>query len=150
MQTKFVILDEADMMLNVGFADDVEHILQGVPEERQTMLFSATMPSWVKNLTQKYLNNPVLVDLVGDAQSGKIADSIRSAAAGACPLCLHPTVSTLTQSRIYVRSLTHAVQRLKTLHLSSVLLWGLSARQSACQTTILYKRCNLHRAGHIT
>ena len=79
MQAKFVILDEADMMLNVGFADDVEHILQGVPKERQTMLFSATMPSWVKNLTQKYLQNPVLVDLVGDSQSGKIADTIRSA-----------------------------------------------------------------------
>ena len=64
-------------MLNVGFADDVEHILTNVPQERQTMLFSATMPPWVKNLTQKFLKTPVLVDLVGEAGSGKIAESIR-------------------------------------------------------------------------
>ena len=72
-----MILDEADMMLNVGFADDVEHILTACPQQRQTMLFSATMPPWVKNLTQKFLQQPVLVDLVGDASSGKIAESIR-------------------------------------------------------------------------
>lgn len=77
VQIKFVILDEADMMLSVGFAEDVEHILQGVPEERQTMLFSATMPSWVKSITQRFLQNPMLVDLVGDAQSGKIAEGVR-------------------------------------------------------------------------
>ena len=79
MQIQYVVLDEADMMLNVGFADDVEHILSGVPEQRQTMLFSATMPSWVKGLTQKYLKTPVLVDLVGDSASGKINESVRCA-----------------------------------------------------------------------
>jgi len=42
---KFFVLDEADMMLNVGFEDDVERILESVPSERQTLLFSATMPA---------------------------------------------------------------------------------------------------------
>ena len=44
-QVEFFVLDEADMMLNVGFEDDVERILESVPSERQTLLFSATMPA---------------------------------------------------------------------------------------------------------
>lgn len=76
-QTRFVVLDEADMMLSMGFSEDVEVILERVPKERQTLLFSATMPSWVKNITKRFLNNPTLVDLVGDAQSGKMPDSIK-------------------------------------------------------------------------
>lgn len=76
MQIKFFILDEADMMLSVGFDEDVDQILEGVPKERQTMLFSATMPTWVKTLTRKHLNNPVMVDLVGEANSGKLNEDI--------------------------------------------------------------------------
>ena len=76
-QTRYVVLDEADMMLSMGFSDDVETILESVPTERQTMLFSATMPGWVKNITKKHLKNPSLVDLVGEAQSGKMPDSIK-------------------------------------------------------------------------
>jgi ATP-dependent RNA helicase DDX21 len=79
-EIEFVILDEADMMLSVGFDEDVETILESVPEKRQTMLFSATMPSWVKRLTKKHLKDPVLVDLVGDSQSGKLNENIRSMA----------------------------------------------------------------------
>ena len=75
-QIKFFILDEADMMLSVGFDEDVDEILEGVPKERQTMLFSATMPSWVKGLTRKHLTNPVMVDLVGEANSGKLNEDI--------------------------------------------------------------------------
>lgn len=43
------------------------------------MLFSATMPAWVKSLTRKHLKTPVLVDLVGDAESGRINESIKCA-----------------------------------------------------------------------
>ena len=136
---RFVVLDEADQMLNVGFEKDVETILNNVPAERQTMLFSgeqpqgaaalghgpvcvwltsvkpcaaclrrtalaraplramasscscpltlycpsaslsapaATTPKWVKKLVKTYLNDPVTVDLVGEGNSGKIAESI--------------------------------------------------------------------------
>lgn len=76
VQIKFFILDEADMMLSQGFDMDVERILENVPEERQTMLFSATMPSWVKRLTNKHLQRPVLVDLVGEASTGKLNEDI--------------------------------------------------------------------------
>jgi superfamily II DNA/RNA helicase len=63
-EIRFVVLDEADQMLSVGFDQDVETILQQVPQQRQTLMFSATMPTWIRKLTQKYLNNPVTVDLV--------------------------------------------------------------------------------------
>jgi len=63
-EVQFVVLDEADQMLQVGFAEDVEIILEKLPEKRQSMMFSATMPSWIRSLTKKYLNNPLTVDLV--------------------------------------------------------------------------------------
>jgi len=56
---KALVLDEADEMLRMGFIDDVETILKETPESRQTILFSATMPSVIKRITQKYLNDPV-------------------------------------------------------------------------------------------
>ena len=55
---KMVILDEADEMLNMGFREDIETILQEVPEERQTLLFSATMNEKIMSITKKYLKNP--------------------------------------------------------------------------------------------
>jgi ATP-dependent RNA helicase DDX21 len=61
---KFLVLDEADQMLAIGFEEDVEVILDNLPTVRQSMLFSATMPGWVKKLARKYLNDPLTIDLV--------------------------------------------------------------------------------------
>lgn len=63
-EVKFVVLDEADEMLKVGFAEDVEIILSKLPKQRQSMMFSATMPSWIRKLTQTYLKDPLTIDLV--------------------------------------------------------------------------------------
>ncbi len=60
---KVVVLDEADEMLNMGFRDDIENILADVPEDRQTMLFSATMPQPIKDLAQKFMRNPEYVSV---------------------------------------------------------------------------------------
>jgi ATP-dependent RNA helicase DDX21 len=60
----YVVLDEADQMLQVGFQEAVEIILQKLPSKRQTLMFSATMPSWIKNITRNYLNKPLTIDLV--------------------------------------------------------------------------------------
>lgn len=58
-----VILDEADEMLNMGFREDIETILKSVPENRQTILFSATMPPEILALTKTYQHNPVTVKI---------------------------------------------------------------------------------------
>ena len=63
-EIEFLVLDEADQMLAVGFEEDVETILENLPPKRQSMLFSATMPAWVKKLSRKYLDNPLNIDLV--------------------------------------------------------------------------------------
>ncbi|MED6171815.1 DEAD-box ATP-dependent RNA helicase 3, chloroplastic [Stylosanthes scabra] len=75
-EVQYLVLDEADRMLAVGFEEDVEVILEKVPSERQIMLFSATMPGWVKKLSRKYLNNPLTIDLVGDEEE-KLANGIK-------------------------------------------------------------------------
>ncbi|CAN5213574.1 DEAD/DEAH box helicase [soil metagenome] len=58
-ELKFLVLDEADEMLNMGFADDVETILADTPDSKQVALFSATMPAQIRRLSKKYLTNPV-------------------------------------------------------------------------------------------
>ena len=56
-----VVLDEADEMLNMGFREDIEFVLSGVPEERQTVLFSATMPKPIMEITKKFQNNAKVI-----------------------------------------------------------------------------------------
>lgn len=63
-EVRFLVLDEADQMLAVGFEEDVEQILEQMPNQRQSMLFSATMPTWVKKLSRKYLHDALTIDLV--------------------------------------------------------------------------------------
>jgi ATP-dependent RNA helicase DDX21 len=70
------VLDEADQMLAVGFEEDVERILEQMPRNRQGMLFSATMPTWVKKLARKYLKDPLTIDLVGETDE-KLAEGIK-------------------------------------------------------------------------
>nr|WP_245546989.1 DEAD/DEAH box helicase [Evansella cellulosilytica] len=58
---KIVVLDEADEMLSMGFIEDIETILQEVPGERQTLLFSATMPPKLKTIADRFMNKPVSI-----------------------------------------------------------------------------------------
>ena len=66
---RYLILDEADEMLDRGFAHDVEAILSGTPSERQTALFSATMPEWVAKTASKHMRRPVKVEVDADLQT---------------------------------------------------------------------------------
>lgn len=61
---KIIILDEADEMLDMGFREDIEIIMKKIPEQRQTIFFSATMPKAILDLTKKYQNNPQFIKLV--------------------------------------------------------------------------------------
>jgi ATP-dependent RNA helicase DeaD len=57
-ELRFLVLDEADEMLNMGFADDVETILADTPDDKNVALFSATMPAQIRRISKQYLNNP--------------------------------------------------------------------------------------------
>lgn len=61
---KYVILDEADEMLDMGFIEDIETILKTTNQERQTMLFSATMPSEIKAIARKYMKSPTNISVM--------------------------------------------------------------------------------------
>ncbi|MDO5535722.1 MAG: DEAD/DEAH box helicase [Propionibacteriaceae bacterium] len=64
-ELRYLVLDEADEMLNMGFAEDVEKILADTPSDKQVALFSATMPRTIRKLAQTYLNDPVEVQVKG-------------------------------------------------------------------------------------
>lgn len=66
---KVLVLDEADEMLSMGFAEDVETILAATPDDKQVALFSATMPTAVRRLAQKYLQDPAEIEVGGRAAS---------------------------------------------------------------------------------
>jgi ATP-dependent RNA helicase DeaD len=68
-QIKMVILDEADRMLDMGFVDDIKTILRQVPEKRQTVFFSATIPRPIQNLIQTFTRNPVNVRVEAEAMT---------------------------------------------------------------------------------
>ena len=71
-QLRFVVLDEADEMLNMGFAEDVETILAGTPEDKQLALFSATMPAQIRRIIKKYA--PGATEITVKSSSGTAAN----------------------------------------------------------------------------
>ena len=68
-EIKYVVLDEADEMLNMGFQDDIEFILKNTPQRDSTWLFSATMPTEIRRVSKKYMTSPVEIT-VGKVNTG--------------------------------------------------------------------------------
>jgi ATP-dependent RNA helicase DeaD len=66
---QMVVLDEADEMLDMGFIEDIEFILERTPEERQTALFSATMPARIQSLARRYMRAPQVIGLTHEART---------------------------------------------------------------------------------
>jgi len=64
-QLKYLVLDEADEMLKMGFAEDVETILKDTPDDKQIALFSATMPAQIRRISSKYLHDPEEITIKG-------------------------------------------------------------------------------------
>ncbi|MFL4476907.1 DEAD/DEAH box helicase [Paeniglutamicibacter sp. ORCA_105] len=67
---QYVVLDEADEMLRMGFAEEVDKILEATPEEKQVVLFSATMPSSIRRISKQYLRNPQEVSVKSNTSTG--------------------------------------------------------------------------------
>jgi ATP-dependent RNA helicase DeaD len=70
-QVQFVVLDEADEMLNMGFQEDIDNILSTTPEDKKTWLFSATMPSEVRRISKKYMTDPFELTM-GEKNTGNV------------------------------------------------------------------------------
>jgi len=77
---KVVVLDEADEMFDMGFADDIEAILKACPEQRQTVLFSATMPPKIDKMSRRHLTKPVRIAIEREAMPAGAAPLVRQAA----------------------------------------------------------------------
>ena len=77
---KIVVLDEADEMLDMGFAEDLETILKAIPPGRQTALFSATMPPRIASIAQRHLRNPKRITIAGEKTAAGKMPRVRQTA----------------------------------------------------------------------
>jgi ATP-dependent RNA helicase DeaD len=77
---EILVLDEADEMLDMGFAEEIEAILASTPEERQTALFSATMPPRINGMVRRHLHDPVRAELGGPASASADGTLVRQTA----------------------------------------------------------------------
>ncbi len=77
---QIVVLDEADEMLNMGFAEDLDAILQQTPASRQTALFSATMPTRIASIARRHLHDPVEIQIVKEPVKAGVAPRVHQVA----------------------------------------------------------------------
>ena len=125
---KYFILDEADRMLDMGFYDDIMKIVDCLPKDRQTIMFSATMPDNIRKMAKKIMNNPAEVKIAISRPPESIAQRA---------LCCYET-----------QKIPFIIERLKEAKLSKVILF-VGKKQRVKELTVLLSRQGLNaRAMH--
>lgn len=112
-ETRFLVLDETDRMLDMGFSDVLKIIVSKLPRERQTFMFSATMPPAIKTLSLKYLNNPQHISIIPTKEgTPKIKQETVQTSAAEKYTCLVNELNTREGSVIIFVKTKHGADRL--------------------------------------
>ena len=101
-RVKYFILDEADRMLDMGFFDDIMQIVKHLPQDRQTLMFSATMPPKIQQLAKAILNDPAEVKIAVSRPTEKIAQSACVVYENQKPQVLKHLFRTISDKRVIV------------------------------------------------
>jgi ATP-dependent RNA helicase DeaD len=115
---RFVVIDEADRMLDMGFIDDVKSILENVPRGHQTALFSATMPNEVVKLSQRYLTNPLRVFVDSEEIS---VESLRQSYVNAEEGAKFPVLLAILKTERMEGALVFCSTKIRAAHLAEAL-----------------------------